>query len=362
VTLLPALFAEDDVSAFVALHSRRIAGARLREGGARLHVTVLGVPRPVLYDGWHAGVVPGPQTLSRRLRHAEVVHAPSPAVPPVLARTALVVTVHDVAHLLYPDKTTRRGRWFHNAGLRAAARRAELVICPSEAAAADVATRSEIDPGRIRVVPMGVDTVEVDASDISETRRRLALGDRPYVLWVGTLEPRKNLGLLLEAFGVLASETDLPHRLVVAGPAGWLDAAGEVAAAGRALGDRLVVTGHVAEADLAPLYAGADVFAFCSHYEGFGLPVLEAMAQGTPVVCAATSALPEVAGNAARLVAEQTHPAWAAALADVLGDPAEASRLSESGRLRAAQFPWERTVRETHAVYEEALAAVRRRS
>jgi alpha-1,3-rhamnosyl/mannosyltransferase len=184
------------------------------------------------------------------------------------------------------------------------------------------------------------------------------------VFWLGSLEPRKNVAVLVSAFAqLLAAQPDLPHRLVLAGSSGWLEE-GLVPPREQAVlrqRDRLRVLGPVPDDQLRALYAGAALFAFPSRHEGFGLPVLEAMAQGTPVLCADIPALREVAGGAARLVPPMDVEAWVAALGDLLEgaahDPADITQpMAAAGRARAASLSWERCIGSTHAVYTEALA------
>lgn len=333
--------------------------AALAEAGVEIETEVLPLPRPLLYDLWHVAHTAGPQSWSRRLRDVDVVHAPSLAVPPVRRSTALVVTVHDTAHERFPEMYPRRGLRFHRRGLRVARDHADAVICPSAAAADDVARFGGIGRDRIHVVHHGADTVDVSPAMVEGTRRRHGVGAGPYVLWVGTLEPRKNLPLLLDSFEHLVHSGTAPEelRLVLVGPRGWLDTASTVARHARRLGDRLVTTGHVSHADLHALYDGAEVFAFPSTHEGFGLPVVEAMSHGTPVVCSGDAAVREVAGGAARVVDSADAEAWAAAMAAVLGDAAARARLRDAGVARARHFDWTRCADETVAVYHAALAA-----
>ena len=352
-TLLPALFPEDRYAGFVARHHRRRVAAAVQGLEPAIDPVVLPLPRPLLYEAWHLAGRPALVRLAPALGQAELVHAPSLAVPP-RGPARLVVTVHDVAHVLHPDATTRRGRRFRAGGLAATARRADLVIVVSHAAATDVAAHTDIVMERIRVVHHGVDHVEVPSEAVAQTRARYGLADRPYVLWVGTQEPRKNLRLLVQAFAIAAGRGRLPHALALAGPAGWLhEEAGSMPGA-EALGGRLRILGHVGDPEFQALYRGADLFALPSLYEGFGLPAVEAMAQGTAVVCSDTSALPEVTGGAAVLVPPDAG-AWAEALAELLDDDALRQDMALAGRARAGQLTWERCARATHAVYQEAL-------
>ena len=358
--LLPALPAEDGdqitLVPFVARHRREDVDARLREFGlADVDPVVLPLPRPILYDAWHLLRRPG-LGRSRRLRYADVVHAPSVAVPPK-SDAPLVVTAHDAAPLIYPETYPRRGRRFHAQGLAAAARRADLVITVSQSAAEELVAHTSIPRERIRVVPNGVDLEIARDEDVEAARRELGLGDAPYVFWVGSLEPRKNVGVLVDAFVRWALHSDLPHLLVLAGPAGWVEDEAAVLAPARRLGDRVRTVGRIGDPALGALYRGADLFAFPSRHEGFGIPVLEAMAQETPVLAADIPALREVAAGAAVLRSPDEPGAWVAALDNLLHDEAELSRLGEAGRARAQGYSWERCAEQTRAVYREALRA-----
>lgn len=353
--LLPALFPGDVVVPFVAYHRRRVVVSALRRSGVRTAAAepvVLALPRPLLYDAWHLLGAPAPGTRAS-LGSCDLVHAPSPAVPP-RGRQPLVVSVHDAAFELFPEAYPRRGLWFHRQGVAAAARRADRVLTGSRAAAEEIAAHTPISATQIRVVPYGVDHVATNDAEVATTLGRYQLAGDPYILWVGTLEPRKNLSTLVRAFATL-ERSWRRHRLVLVGPTGWLRQGLFPGGEPARLGDRLRVLGHVPEADLRSLYAGADVFCLPSLHEGFGLPVLEAMAQGTPVVCSDVPALREVAADAAVLVPPLDAGAWAAALDALLGDGQRRSTLGVRGRARARLFSWERCVTETRAVYTELL-------
>jgi glycosyltransferase involved in cell wall biosynthesis len=171
------------------------------------------------------------------------------------------------------------------------------------------------------------------------------LGDEPYVLWVGTFEPRKNVPVVIDAFAQ-AVEAGVPHRLVLVGPPGWLGADEHVRSASEQIASRIVLAGPMpADAELAALYRGALCVLYPSLYEGFGLPVLEAMAQGTAVVCSDVPALREVAGDGARFVAPDDVEAWRDAILLLLRDDRDREALGERGRARASTFTWERSVR-----------------
>jgi glycosyltransferase involved in cell wall biosynthesis len=314
--------------------------------------TSLPLPRPALYDAWHLLDWP-PLTNDPRV---DVVHAPSLAVPPKRGKP-LVVSVHDAAPWLYPGSFTARGRWFHNTGVRAGARRADILLTGTEAAANELTAHTKLPADRLRVVPYGVDHPhpEPDPEELLDVLHRYNLVDTRYVLWVGSLEPRKGVGPLVAAMARLVAR-DKSTVLVLAGYTGWQHEK-LISADDRAvLGSRLREVGRVRQPELESLYAGATVFAFPSLHEGFGLPVLEAMSAGVPVVASDIPALREVSGDAAVLVPPGDSEAWAEALGSVLDSPARQAELAGAGRRRATNFSWTRTAEATVAIYEELIA------
>ncbi len=292
-----------------------------------IDVRPLRLPRLALYETWHRWRRPAVESATGPV---DAIYATGVAVPP---RTApLLVTVHDLDFVDHPRRYTAKGRAFFRAALRVARQDADLVLCPSQATI-DACIGAGFDAGRMRKVPWGVEARAVDSSTVDAVRGRFGL-DQPYVLWTGTIEPRKNLPALVSAFRRLDRDDVL---LVLAGPAGWNENAARLLAG---IEDRVRVPGFVPGDDLAALYAGAAVFCYPSLVEGFGLPVLEAMAHGTPVVTSAGTATEEVVGAAGLVVDPDSVTAIADALARVLDDPAEASRLGVAGKERAREFTW----------------------
>ncbi|HXV61760.1 MAG TPA: glycosyltransferase family 1 protein [Vicinamibacteria bacterium] len=283
---------------------------------------------------------------------------------PYFTDVPYVVTVHDMTLELMPRHHTWRKRLLTKALSPEIARRARHVITPSESAREDVAQLFGIDRARIRAIPHAPHP-EFRPSRSEATAASLAERygvERPYLLYVGTLEPRKNLVRTIRAFARIA--TRFPdHRFYLAGDLGWHSS--ELIATIEALGleSRVKRLGYASESDLPALYSHAELFVYPSLYEGFGFPVVEAMACGTPVVTSNTSSLAEVAGGAALRVNPFDEVELAEGIDSGLSDASLRERLARTGLARARSFSWERTVSETLEVYQEALgrATVRAR-
>lgn len=262
----------------------------------------------------------------------------------------LVVTLHDFMPLhvpaLFNDKAINR--WWYGQQMRRA-RRARRLICVSQATRQDALRFMDADPQRCIVVYEGVDR------QVFYPETPLQPADPPYVLFVGGDYPNKNRPAALAAFTLLTQSTHLPHHLVLVGR----DATTEGELLQRYPGldlSRVRRLEQVSQAELARLYRRADLFLFPSTCEGFGLPVLEAMASGAPVVTSTASSLPEVGGEAALLVDPYDPHALAAAMIQVLADPALHSRLRKAGSERVAQFTWQAAAQQTLAVYRQAIS------
>jgi glycosyltransferase involved in cell wall biosynthesis len=346
--LLPALREASPELELSLFHARFEASAPAElDGFRRIHLE-RGIRS--LYPLWNWT---GRPALPAPLDRMDVIHAPSPvAIPPTHGGQRLVVTVHDLAFRLYPRAYPPSWRLLHRAGFRRAVRKAAAMIAVSRSTASDIARLGGIDETSIHVVPLA-GSLPVGDADPSPVIDRFRI-PRPYLLFVGTMEPRKNLVRLIRAYRRAALQ--VPHALVLAGPLGWRSEPVRRELTVRGHG-RIVVTGRVSEADLDALYRGADAFAYPSLYEGFGLPVLDAMARGVPVLTSNTSALPELVGDAAVQVTPGSTAALATALEGLLSDAGERSRLSAAGRARAGSYSWERTARATLEVYRQALAS-----
>jgi len=277
-------------------------------------------------------------------------------VLPLVHPPRCVVTVHDLGYRHYPQAHTRWAHWYLDWSTRHNARAAQRIIADSEATKRDLTTFYGVQPDKMMVVyPAGGEGFAPvrNAATLASVRQRYRTGEC-YYLYVGTLQPRKNLPTLLIAFATLLRQGALADnvRLVIAGKKGWLY--DEILATVRALAleERVVFTGYVPQEDLPALLSGALAYVLPSWYEGFGLPVLEAMACETPVICSNVSSLPEVAGDAALLFPPGDVAALAQAMERVYREPAWRDELAARGRERARLFSWERCAQQVLAVLE----------
>ena len=288
----------------------------------------------------------------------DLLFAPNFVPPPTRARR-LVLTVHDLAFKLFPETAPQSTRWWL-ARLDRAIASASRVIAVSEATRKDLIDLYGVAEDRVAVVPHGVDHDLFRPSppgDVVRVRQGFGI-DGPYLLSLGGIEPRKNLPRLIEAFSRLPADLD-PMLVVAGGEAEWNPEGpnllrSALSAAPENVRRRIVLTGYVSEQDKVALIGGAESLVYPSLYEGFGLPVAEAMACGTPVITSNVSAHPEVAGGAALLVDPTDTGAIALAIERLLRDDDLKERLRTAGILRAAEFDWEQTARRTAAILHQA--------
>lgn len=293
---------------------------------------------------------------------ADLIHVPYWA-PPLLSRLPVVVTVHDLIPLLLPEYRRSVMVRAYTALVVAATRRATHVIADSEATRRDLITHLRLPAERVTVVYLGVDEhfrPEQDRTAGRRVRERYGLPER-YILYLGGFDPRKNVPLLLSAFAQLREQGTALPPLVIAGrlPA---RATADLAdprrvASSLGLGEQLRFIGWVREEDKPALYSAADLFVFPSRYEGFGLPVLEAMACGTTVVTTDASSLPELVGGAGVLVVPDDELALAQALAELMADDEKRRVLSGAAAERARTFTWERAAHQTAGVWQTVCGA-----
>lgn len=299
----------------------------------------------------------GVPRLLRRMPVAPAYHSPYYLMP-YWPGVPAVVTIHDLIPLLFPNTVSARGRAFFRMAVRLALRAAERVIVGAEASRRDLMRAFNVASSRISVTPYAANPTFHPRSfeEIDRVRRKLALPGE-YILYFGSNKPHKNLVGLVQAYATMAAKTDAKMdaktdaALVIAGR--WDPAYPEAQQCAASLGmvERVRFLGPVDEADLPALYSGAACFVFPSRYEGFGLPVLEAMACGTAVACSNTSSLPEVAGDAALYFAPEDIAGLAYALRTLMSNPSLRCGLAERGLRLSKGFSWSRTAAQTLEVY-----------
>ncbi|MFM7262459.1 MAG: glycosyltransferase family 4 protein [Acidimicrobiales bacterium] len=332
VALASALLLRGDVEVIGVAGRHRAAATE----GFAPPVPCVGLPlaAPWLYETWTRFRWPLVESV---VTDADVVHSTS--VIPAATRLPHVVTLHDVAFLLHPEFFTSRGNRVFRRSLGLVQRNASLVLCSSRATLDDCLGEG-FPASRLRHVPLGVSPVHVDEAGTARVREKYSL-PAEFVLFVGTLEPRKNLDRLIAAMGMLRA----PVPLVIAGIHGWGDRPAPS-------GIDVRMTGWVDAADLPALYAASSVFAYPSVLEGFGMPVLEAMAAGTAVVTSRGTSTEEVAGGAAVLVDPLDVSSIARGIEEAV---ARREELVAAGRVRAATATWQRTAQLVVEAYAEAV-------
>ena len=299
----------------------------------------------------------GLPTLESRIGgNVDVVHAVSLGYP-IATRRPLVVTIHDLGPITHPEFFANTRPWVMRKSLSQAVRHAHTIVCVSEATAEEV--REVAGPSvedRVRVVLEGVSPRFFEPADPGALKG-LALPPRgtPFILSAGKISPRKNIQGLLKAMSIARER--IPHHLVVVGGTGWDDDAVRRTLTESGIGDRVHFLDFVSDEALRALYHAADLYVHPSLYEGFGLPVLEAMASGTPVLASDRSSLPEVVGDAGRLVDATDARRMADDLAEICGSPELRARLSSLGRRRAATFTWDKAAEAMREIYAAAAAA-----
>jgi len=353
LSLVGALAARpQDVALELLAQRRDLEELRRLAPGAAIRTT--GVEQRPRRLAWEHLVLP----LRIRRIAPDLVHGPHYTLPDRL-RPPGVVTFHDPTFFTMPEVHERSKIAYFTRMARAGIRRASRVIAVSEYARRGAIEHAGADPDRVDVTPLGVDRSRfrppADDELTDDERERTALGvTDPYILWVGAIEPRKDVPTLVRAFASLVAEgADL--RLVLAGPRAWGADEAEAAIASSGVSERIALAGYVSERAKVALYRGAAVFAYPSLAEGFGLPVLEAMACGTPVVTTAGSAMEEFADGVAEFVAPAEANALASAIRRVVEDPALARELGRLGTARAAEYGWDRTAAATLLSYRGAL-------
>lgn len=275
---------------------------------------------------------------------------------PVRLGCPSIVTIHDMTFFLFPDLHTRSKRLFFPFAIRSSVRRADALIAISESTRQDSIRLLGVSPQKIFTTQLGITDefrVVKDNELLAKVRKKYDLPEE-FVLYVGLVEPRKNIPFLIRAYKSLADE-GIKHNLVIVGRIGWMyqEVFKQIEELG--LEGRVQFTGYLPQDDLPMVYNLASLFVYPTKYEGFGLPALEAMACGTPVVTTAISSLPEIVGDAGMLIPPGDEQALASAMAEVLHDSTLFNQLRTRGLQRSEHFTWERTAQQTLKVYQQVL-------
>lgn len=290
-----------------------------------------------------------------KVEKVDVFHGPG-YVLPAIGSVPSVVTVHDVIALARPELCTKSNAAHYGRVVPRSIRKAQLVITPTQAVAAQIVETLGTSEDKIRVVPGAIDAHFRPADEAEKNEARTALGlSGPYILFVGNIEPKKNLERLVQAFFAAKQSKRLQHKLVLAGAFGWKYAPLLKLINELDIKEEVIFTGYLRRDLLRGLYSAADMFVFPSLIEGFGIPPLEAMACGTPVIVSKDPALTETTGGAALEAEADDVGAIREAIETLTDDGAMREELVEKGRARAAQFSWIESARRTLDVYHEAL-------
>jgi glycosyltransferase involved in cell wall biosynthesis len=356
--LITSVLAEDAAHDYVIMAAVAGLGERWQTEAARLRANAGAgrlTLRPLpLTDDWIARIwqrIRVPIPAEWITGGVDLFYSPDFVLPPLQQRTPALLTVHDLSFLRHPETFPEALRTYLEQAVPRSVARADHILADSHATRRDLIELLDVRPDKVTTLHLGVSSrfSAVEApGERSHLEARYKLGSKPYVLAVGTVQPRKNIRRLIEAIDALVSAHDV--TLALAGQPAWLSDPILEAAAAR---DYVRVLGFVADEDLPALYRQAEVFAFPSLYEGFGLPPLEAMACGTPVVASSASSVPEAVGDAGLLIDPRDVPVMTSTLARALTDEALRGTLRRRGLARAAEFTWERAARRWLALIPE---------
>lgn len=353
--LLKAVSQLDKATQYRLFYAARQVRHPLPALGPNFHCRVLPFHDIWLARGWQRLQLPLPvQAITGRI---DVYHSPDFSLPPVARNTPTVLTVHDLSFVRDPDSAAPGLRAYLNTVVPRSVRRATHVLADSHATRDDLIALYNTPPAKVGVLYPGVDArfqPVADAAQLAAVRQKYGLSKRPFIFSISTIQPRKNFLRLIQAFDRALRNEDID--LVIAGSKGWLydDIFAEVEK--RDLSGRVCFPGFVDDDDLPALYSTAHVLAYPSIYEGFGLPMLEAMACGTPVLASTASCLPEVAGEAALLVDPYDVDAIGSALQRLTIDDSLRADLIAKGQQRAAHFRWDTAARQLIALYQSLVA------
>lgn len=343
--LLPALAELDGENRYTIFHSRQ---------DGRSHTPSFpNFQRRNLWTPCHHRLEPWSLSTELLPRRLDVLHSPD-FIPPLWGAKRKVITVHDLNFIFYPEFLTRASLRYYAGQIQSAVRRADAIAADSEATRQDLIERLRVPPEKVTTVLLAANPVyerEYGETAVNQTLRKYNL-PRGFILFVGTLEPRKNIPTLIRAYDLLRQETAVDVPLVLVGGKGWIYDEIFTAIDELGLRDSVRHLSGIFDEELAHLYHGAGVLATPSFYEGFGLPALEAMHCGCPAVVSNRGSLPEIVGSEGLVIDDpEDAPAWAAALRRILTDSALRKEVIARGHAQAKTFSWEKTARQTLQLY-----------
>lgn len=346
VNLVVALAELDSEHRFTVFHSRKDPNNNISSQMKGFTRANLWTPCHHRLERWTLGAELLPYGL-------DLVHSPD-FIPPAYGARSRIITVHDLNFLLYPEFLTAESRRYYNGQIEWAVGAADHILADSHHTRHDLIDRLAVEPERVTTVHLAASPAFRIAQSSDAIAATLAeFGLEPgYILFVGTLSPRKNVKTILEAFELLVRESGVEARLVLAGARGWLDDELFASITNSVARDFIVHLAGLTDTQMVHLYLSAGVLVIPSFYEGFGLPALEAMHSGCPVISSNRSSLPEVVGEAGILLDPTDTVAWADSIEEVLRDATMRQRLVELGAQQAQRFSWSKTATATMAVYE----------
>jgi glycosyltransferase involved in cell wall biosynthesis len=345
-------------SYFLITNDQTNLPSRKRTEKWRYLPTLVSHENHILGDFWEAFYLP----FRLLWNQIDIFHGPAFLIPSITLHKSTVVTIHDLVAYSHPHTIPRRYKYYMRMLIKLAAMRANKIIVDSCSVKNELIDRLNIPEYKIQVVPLGVSPIYkvVEDPDLIRTVKERFGIKKDYLLQVGNIEPRKNLSRLFEAFSWLRKHTKNSYQLVNVGKKGWLYKDIFELIDKHKLHDDIIFTGYVSEEDLVLLYNGAELLVYPSLYEGFGLPILEAMSCGTPVITSKISSMPEVAGKAGLLIDPLDSDELAWAIYKLLTDTELKNRMRAAGLERAALFSWEKTAQQTLEVYEETYTHANR--
>jgi len=286
----------------------------------------------------------------------DLLHQPCFSAP-LFFPGPVVVTIHDIISILFPETIPFASRMFYSKWMPFSYRKASEIITISRSTKKDIVRVLGIDEGRITVIPLGFDKKlekKLSKAQIDKVRAKYNLPEK-YLLHIGTLEPRKNLGFLIDVFSDVIAQGNNDLGLVITGKKGWYYEGLFEKVKEYSLEERVVFTGYIDEEDKSAIYQGARVFTFPSLYEGFGLPPLEAMASGVPVISSNTSSMPEVIGDAGILLSPHDRSKWVEAIIKLSSSEKKLEEMKEKNKIQVKKFSWDKAAASTLEVYKKAI-------